>query len=250
MSRPSSSKGKKGKKGQTKSPKQQVKELTEQNAELMKQLDENRENLKMCEDKLSFLTVTLLRNIDPRDFGVRPDADPLLVPTKALEQMVSSLSAKKKVREVSVEARIEELETRVTQMNSEMAKMCKKSIAYENGLHDLLSSTNLDEVKDKIYDLQFIAGKQYESITVADYQTPKPPTIDGIERRHDTACKRMIDNEIELNLVPPADKLPGDTHISDMHKNLRLHLINELSYTKRSGKSLQAIPTNYRRSII
>ena len=63
---------------------------------------------------------------------------------------------------------VEELELRVTQMSGQLAKMMKKTLAYEQGLADVASSRDLDEVRDKIYNLQLIAGQLHwnESVVI------------------------------------------------------------------------------------
>ena len=61
-------------------------------------------------------------------------------------------------QEMSVEARTEELELRVTEMSMDIARNTKKCLAYESGFQHLLNCSSIDEVKDRVYQLQLIAG--------------------------------------------------------------------------------------------
>ena len=60
---------------------------------------------------------------------------------------------------MSVEARTEELELRVTEMSMDIARNTQKCLAYESGFQHLLNCSSIDEVKDRVYQLQLIAGR-------------------------------------------------------------------------------------------
>ena len=67
---------------------------------------------------------------------------------------------KKKTYDMSVEARADELENRVTKMNIENAKMLRKTAAYECGLNEVMSCSDVEHVRDRVYQLQLIAGRK------------------------------------------------------------------------------------------
>ena len=60
---------------------------------------------------------------------------------------------------VSIAARINELETRVTSMSMDIARMTMKVMTYEAAFADFLKCQTVDEVQDRIYKLQFVASK-------------------------------------------------------------------------------------------
>ena len=72
--------------------------------------------------------------------------------------MVSSMIVKRKTYDMSVEARADQLENRVTTMNIENAKMMRKTAAYECGLNEVIRCTDVEHVRDRVYQLQLIAG--------------------------------------------------------------------------------------------
>ena len=160
MSRPQSSKGsKKGKRGSAKTPKKQIAELTEQNTLLTEELNSLRNENDILKIKIETTIGRMLEVLPKKQFGIKDDTKYSEIPLDTLSTMMDKLIVKKKLQDVSVEARVEELETRVTQMSMDIAKMTKKTIAYENGLHDLLKTKDIDDVYDRVYQLQLIAGK-------------------------------------------------------------------------------------------
>lgn len=161
MSRPASSKGsKKGKRGSAKTPKKQIAELTEQNNSLTNELNSMRNENDTLKIKLETMVMKMLEVLPKKAFQIKENMNYTEVPLDTLVEMMGKLIVKKKLQEMSVEARIEELETRVTQMSMDIAKMTKKTMAYENGLQDLLKMNDLNEVHDQVYHLQLIAGNK------------------------------------------------------------------------------------------
>ena len=159
MSRPGSRKGKKGSAKLT--PKQQIAKLTEQNEALTLNLDLLRTQAEELTIKVEAMSKLLVDSIkDKKEFGITSQTDIMQISTETLVAMISKLVVKKQLQEMSVEARVEELETRVTQMSMDIAKMTKKTMAYENGLEDLAKFNDIEDVKDKVYQLQLIAGEQ------------------------------------------------------------------------------------------
>ena len=159
----------KGKKGSAKSPKVQIKELTEQNAQLSEELIALKNKHEELKAKMTCTVCKILEGVNRREFIIKDGSDPLDIRTDTLLNMVGQMIVKKKINDISVEARVEELETRVTQMSMDIACMTKKTLAYENGLQDLLECRSQEDVRDKIFQLQLIAGgseKQYLHLKV------------------------------------------------------------------------------------
>ncbi len=159
MSRPSSRGAKKGKKGSAKTPKKQIAELTEQNNLLTEELNALRAENDTLKVKLDTMIQKMLEGIKKKEFNLKDGVNAMEIPLDTLIQIIGKLIVKRKLQEMSVEARVEELETRVTQMSMDIAKMTKKTVAYETGLQDILNCYHLDDVRDRVYQLQLIAGK-------------------------------------------------------------------------------------------
>ena len=60
---------------------------------------------------------------------------------------------------MSVEARADDLEKRVTDISFDVARKTMKMMAYETHFDDIMKCTRLEEVRDKVYNLRFIAGQ-------------------------------------------------------------------------------------------
>ena len=158
MSRPSSRKGS-GKKSPAKTPKKIIAELTEQNDQLTLELNTLKEETVKQQEKLDLLTKKVVGAITKKEFGITDATDLRQLSIDTLMEMLSKLVVRKRLQDVSVEARVEDLETRVTEMSLDIAKMTKKTLAYETGLEDIAAADKLEEVRDRVYELQLIAGR-------------------------------------------------------------------------------------------
>ena len=159
---PAGKKGKKGKKEKPKPPKVIIKELTDQNEALMLELNTLKNDANLLRNKLSVVNARMIAASDEkvlRRNGVSKSTDPVDVPLQALVELMEKLVVKRKAQNVSVEARLEELEKRTTQVSFDLTRMTKKNYAYESGLESLKSCTNLSQVRYTVYELQFLAGK-------------------------------------------------------------------------------------------
>ena len=158
LSRKGSAKGGKNAKPKKKTPKQQIAELTEQNETLTKELESLKTEASGMKDKIDAVTLKLVSSIRKHEFGIADDTDLHTIPIPTLVDIIENLVVKKQIYDVSVESRVTELESRLTSMTMEVAKMTTKTAAYETGLECLGQCSNLQEVTDKIYQLQLIAG--------------------------------------------------------------------------------------------
>ena len=158
MSRSRSSSRKGSAKAKKKTPKQQIKELTEMNTQLTAELDLIRANQALLSDKLIDVTNRIVSGINIKEYGLNNETEVLNIETHMILDMVSSLIVKKRTYETSVEARTEQLENRVTRMNMENAKMTRKTTAYECGLREIIQCQDIEQARDRAYQLHLLAG--------------------------------------------------------------------------------------------
>lgn len=223
-------------------PKQQIELLTTQNEDLTKQLEQLRVDHDNMTIKVLGVTKKVLEGVNKKDFGINDNTEILSISPETLMDMVGKLIVKKRIYDMSVEARADELELRVTQMNGDLARMMKKTLAYEQGLSDIGTCLHIEDVRDRIQHLQLIAGEQFHHFTSHDILENKhsSPILNG-HSRPNTAAKLTLENAVKLNLVPPDVRLPGETHIMNMNRDLRLLVIKELSMQKPSGSDWRMV---------
>ena len=156
--------GKKSKKEKPKPPKVQIKELTEANELLTQELNTLKNEAEDMRNKLIAVNSKIVTGLDKKSlqkcYGITESTPPLSINTDYLLDMLGKLIVKKEIRDVSVEARMEELECRVTELNMSLAKASQKTVAYELGLEDLTKCKSLEEVRDRVYEMQYLAGME------------------------------------------------------------------------------------------
>jgi len=89
------------------------------------------------------------------------DFDPLQLDNTMVAELVGKFLAKHKEHEQSVEQRVEQLECQVTEMSFDLIRTTSKCHAYEVGLKELLGVNEVNAMKDRVYQLQIIAGKSH-----------------------------------------------------------------------------------------
>lgn len=136
-----------------------VAELTEENEKLTLELNALKETSALQQSKLDMLTSKVVSAVDKKEYGITEQTNLQQLPIDTLMEMLSKLVVRKQVQDVSVEARVEELESRVTEMSMDIAKMTKKTLAYETGLEDIGRANCMEQVRDKVFELQLIAGE-------------------------------------------------------------------------------------------
>lgn len=224
-----------GKKAAPKNPKKVIAELTEQNELLTQELNMLKEQTACQHEKLDLLTDKVVGAINKKEFGITDLTDIRSLSIQTLMDMLAKLVVKRRIQDVSVEARVEDLETRVTEMSLDIAKMTKKTLAYELGLQDIAKATSLEAVQDRVYELQLIAGQAYHSFAANDPERKPEQLMNGVDESPDSPAQRSLNNARKLNLVSPPRKFAGETHIRNMHRDLRLYVMKELSQEKASG---------------
>ena len=165
MSRPGSRAGsaKKGKKEKPKPPKKVIAELTEQNEQLSTELTQIKTEAEQMRSKIELLSKKIVEGTNKKDlfrmYRIDDKTDLMLLTTDVLLDMVGNLVLKKTIQEKSVESRVEDLETRVTEMSLDIAKMTAKTMAYENGIHEISKCSGIEDIKDRLCQLTLLAGK-------------------------------------------------------------------------------------------
>jgi len=87
------------------------------------------------------------------------DFDPLQLDIGVMAELVGKFLARHKENEQSVEQRVEQLESQVTEMSFDLIRTKSKCSAYEVGLKELLQVNDINAMKDRVYHLQVLAGK-------------------------------------------------------------------------------------------
>ncbi|XP_046373056.1 uncharacterized protein LOC124146684 [Haliotis rufescens] len=148
------------------------------------------------------------------------------------------------------ENRLEELETRVTLLNTELAKLFKLKLKVENGLQDLDRCRDDGELRKKAKYLWyescgtqvFVAPKievedtpSIQPVTAASDPSPAPTPTSRPVSAHSNLPLAVRINLERVHIATPPCKLPGDTHINNMHKGLLQLVIQDLSLYKGNG---------------
>jgi hypothetical protein len=224
-----------------KDPKKQSAELAALNEQLMIDLEATKTELADVKQKLNTVLSQLVQSMDARwqkrHNALAADFDPIKLDSEALTELLDIFAVKQKDHEMSVEVRAGLLEKQVTDMSLDLRRAAQKCLAYELGLKDLLRCHDLNAIKDRVYQLQIIAGEAYYSTDASDMDRQPEVlfAIDGVTERMDCDALRELDNANRLNLVPPTHKYPGDTLLRDLHPGLKLYIVKELSIEKASG---------------
>jgi len=204
-------------------------------------LEATKTELTAAKQRLAMIVSKLAQSMDERwqkhNNIESPEFDPMKLDNEVLTEMMETFVVKHHEYQESVAARAEELELQVTRMSMDLMRVSKKCLAYEIGLKELLQYPDLNAVKDRVYQLQVVAGEAYHSIDANDVgrQPEALFAIDGITERSDCDALRELGNANRLNLIPLTRKLPGDTLLRDLHPDLKLYIVRELSLEKSAG---------------
>ncbi|KAK6181549.1 hypothetical protein SNE40_009380 [Patella caerulea] len=253
--RPDSSRSPKGK--TTSVSLSQHAEVVKDNSHLKKTIDILKaENLTM-KHKLDRVIERLVSYVDEDDYDFSSCVSYLDISLEDMLAMISDITSTKDSnrQEHYLETRIEEVETRITQISTEFAKLVQLKLRMENGLNEIKGCQRIDEIK------QIAASLSYDSARTQIFiqpiaEKPKKPKNkmkllsdevqgENIQIQIPTSDSRPtsangIPMSVACNLevveIPDADvKLPGDTHIKDMIPELKQLIIQELSLYKGNG---------------
>ncbi|OWF45674.1 uncharacterized protein LOC110456737 [Mizuhopecten yessoensis] len=232
--------------------KQAVEILTKENEELQGQVEALTTKSKLFQDNWITLTTKLVQDAKTKGFQLGEEDQ-----RKALEELsvdvlldlINSLAhkqilQKQKANKGSVEARIEELETRITQMNMNLVKLLQAKMNLEAGLDAIQQCASLDDAKHKARFLLFeTKGSEVFTFDDSDNDETDEENEEKMIIKENKATSNpgkyqvsSIVKELKtFQLSPPVRKLPGDTLVSKMDAGLQHYLISELSLYKTNG---------------
>lgn len=136
--------GKKGKKEEIEDPiitflKKTTEDLREENATL-------KASLSTYQEKLQVITQQII-DVNFDNYKAPQDIALVDIPLADILTIITNLTITPGNKLHSYELQIEELETRVTQLNSELAKLIKLKLKLENGLKDMDRMYTVEDLK-------------------------------------------------------------------------------------------------------
>ena len=139
-----------------------LEQLTTDNEELESRVENLTKEKRELKKRLDSLATTLVEDAEIKGYEFQKD-DTSLSPNEltndTLLDIINFLAHRRdKKKKGPVENRIEELETRITHLNMELAKMLKVRLKLENGLDDIQNCGSLEEAKSKARFMMFEAG--------------------------------------------------------------------------------------------
>lgn len=269
--------GKKGKKEDVEDA--FILQLKKSNEELKDQNSVLKDSVAYYRDKLHAVVQHVIEvNVD--DYKPEKGICLVDVPEADVKSMITNLTIMPGSSLHSYEVRLEELETRITQLNGELAKLLRLKLKLEGGLHDMERMASVEDLK--------VQGKRlwYDSCSTRIFINPfeqaqevssgissfsSRPTSAVTSVSHPASSMPGLDSDITpepaipplyLNVLnprarsisltpresenidltePPEKKLPGETHIFDMHVGLRTLIIKQLSRRKGSANDWRLI---------
>ncbi|XP_069118495.1 uncharacterized protein [Argopecten irradians] len=248
--RPNSSRGQSFPRGSisVSKSKQAVEILTKENDELQERVAELSTRNKQLQDHWLTLTTKLVEDAKSKGFQLREEDQNLgEVSLETLLDLINSLAHKQEVKKPtkgSLEARIEELETRTTQMNMNLVKLLQAKMNLEAGLEDIQQCCTLEDAKHKARFLLFeTKGSEvftYHGSDDDDQPEEEKEKIIVNESKETThpgkyQVSSIVKNLQTFQLSPPVKKLPGDTLVTKMDPGLQHYLVSELSLFKANG---------------
>lgn len=213
--------------------KQCANDLKKQNEQLQIQNDQLQRNVKDLESKCEALLKTVL------DQSIADDCPASisfagLIKQPLGEVMVKLCNLQKKQSDVgTLSNRVEELETRLTSNYNEIAKLLQIKMNVESCLEQVLICGDLPEAKNiarktldecsQVY--LFISSPERKMLNTASLKIEKSKTENNSSQ----------DSQHLPHLTKPSQKFPGDTHISKIEPNLKVHIFYELNKETRKG---------------
>ncbi|XP_067681620.1 uncharacterized protein [Haliotis asinina] len=238
-------------------------DLNKESSQLREQVTTLQTENEEMKEKLRILTLRLVEAGKQRgnEMDFDTNCDILEIPLLELLAVIAELNrngvktGSHKLKDFD-ENRLEELETRVTLLNTELAKLFKLKLKIENGLQSMDRCQDVGELRKKAKYLWYEScGTQVfvePKIKVEDKPSVEPvvattvplPTLTPVSRP--TSAQSNLPPAVRINLervhVPaPSSKLPADTHINNMHKGLLQLVIQDLSLYKGNGADWRMI---------
>lgn len=146
--------------------KQQVDDLTKERDHFKTEHDIINKNYQTQHENQEILLNKIIDDAKAKGFDLEKEhqGQPCFdVPIDSVLKLLNNLAYKqevvKKRKRGSVESRVEELETRITHLNMEVAKLIQLRLTLEHGLEDIQDSNSLKDIKEKARFLLFEARK-------------------------------------------------------------------------------------------
>jgi len=131
-------------------------ELIEANTELSAEVEELSTENQVLKATISSVIDKLIENAKIKGVKIPQVLDQpnvAEIPADVLVNFAEKLTAESRKND-TMEFRVEELETRITHLNFELAKLLRSRVNMENGLDELINDcTSFDEVQKKARDL-------------------------------------------------------------------------------------------------
>lgn len=231
-------------------------ELEKANSELCREVEElNKEN-QTLKGTLTAVIDKLIENAKIKGVAVPAEVETPLVtdiPVECLTTFTDKLTAESH-KSNTMEYRVEELETRITHLNMELAKLLRSRLDLENGLDEIVCDCgSVDEVKVKAKGLlrDIKSNGLFTFLDSVPIEKTVPEKKSAIQTQQNELKQNgchgnknttkvpptvtVLLNDQNLDLTPPTVKFPGETNIKYMHKDLRQYIVQQLSFTKGNG---------------
>ena len=131
-------------------------ELIKANAELCREVELLNEENQLLKSTVSSVIDKLIENAKIKGIKIpREVENPNVteISSDTLVALTEKMTAESRKND-TMEYRVEELETRITHLNTELAKLLRTRVNVENGLDEILNDCdNVDEIKVKANDL-------------------------------------------------------------------------------------------------
>lgn len=247
--RPKSGKNSKKEKAMAKAKKAHMAELTTENAMLKEEKEELLKSNEETKSKLEAISKKILDNIDRTEYSLPEGIEPLQIKIDVLEDMLTKIITKQMVKKKkSLAERIEELETRVTEQNEQIARHLRARSRYETCLSDILRCNDFNAIRAKVE----ITRLEIDEPPNILYPTTGAPAIVTSPANYMSLVNLNVTPERAGKSQMPICKFPGDTHIKQMVKELKIYIIRDLSMEKpsRSDWRLLALRTGIPEDVI
>lgn len=214
--------------------------VTKERDELRKNLDAAHKDNEAVKSKLRNVIEKIFSTVNRGQIysPVSPkENDAADVPEEDIAAMLNNLCPIEKNE--SLEARIEELETRITLVDGELGKLLRLKHNTETELYKLVSCLDLDRMRDTIRYL-WLQSCATNIFSKESQENEESECVDQKNINPSNGHQNTIPESVRINLQPvtisvPPRKLPAETHIKDMQPDLRRLVIQEISLYKGNG---------------
>lgn len=222
-----------------------VEDLMKVNAEMTREVEElNKEN-QVLKLTLTALVEKIAENAKIKSIKIPPEinnANVAKIPMNSLLKLTETLTADTYKSE-TLEFRVEEMETRITHLNAELAKLIQSRLHIENSLEKIVKDgTNLEDIRAKAVELirEIKCDNLFTFLDSLSQEKKTETRTDVVQessaaKKHTPRTITVLLKDESLNLTPPEKKMPGETHIKNMHQDLRRYLTQQLSLPKGNG---------------